>query len=762
MLPKKGKHLDSLKATLRVIMDNSSDLPPLVNIQTIMKAYRAINKEKLSSSLTFKELEVLCRLVAEHQKLPWAPGNCRKAVRDRKSRIRAKVTLAMLLESDLTASMGVLSNNVIAAFMTIYSQAGDTDKVTSLFSILKERGCLTRESYWMVIGAFCQARDMEAAEKWLNYLREDTKMQKPGIRVFRTMIAGYLAIDDASNALKALKVLETISPNHKDLKIYGRVLEGLVKAEQFQQARSLFRQMQSKGVIFDRFCWHMFLSAHRGIDMMDVPPPVESLLKEMKNSGIEPDGSTYSTLILLHRSRNDVKSALQLLRRIPMPLAKTNRLLHTSITALLDSGSEEDQKLAWNLVERSNLCDRTHAYCLFMSHYAKESDVRRTLETCERLLHVSSTPSRIMYDALIEAYVRLEQMENAWLVYSKMLKMNVDVNRFTLNRLMMGAVRDRCWPKDVSNDFILTRNVSFQGLTFKNMNWHSVNFILREMHIRNVKPGVDTFNIILTSILRQCDFFTGLEFLELYPESPDAITYTLLLQAYLQQHHIDHHSQLSWLTAPVFDLQIQSNTTKPTSIPARIDSVLYSRLINLYYKSSGNNIESCTNLFQDMLTRGIYPTATVFESLIAVYARRGHVQGALNTYKMMINFGAKPSIHTFTSLMTAFHHKDTPEPFLPLYDTVESRSFEFPSTSIGAFQAICLLKMKPNFQAFRCLLLAYSNQGDWNRAYETFMTMKEHGFVPDTGVYHALLLAAKGDETKISLVHTAKNDLALH
>lgn len=142
-----------------------------------------------------------------------------------------------------------------------------------------------------VVFSLCRMKELDEAKKLLFKMIDEGP--PPGAAVFNYLVTGLSKAGDLNEAMKILEVMESrgLRP---DVYTYSVIMCGYVKGGEMDEAHKVMSVAKSK---HSKLCPVMFHTLIRGYCKLEEFEKAVELLKEMKESGVEPNTDEYDKII---------------------------------------------------------------------------------------------------------------------------------------------------------------------------------------------------------------------------------------------------------------------------------------------------------------------------------------------------------------------------------------------------------------------------------------------------------------------------------
>ncbi|XP_074332070.1 uncharacterized protein LOC141668905 isoform X1 [Apium graveolens] len=276
-----------------------------------------------------------------------------------------------------------------------------------------------------------------------------------------------------------------------------------------------------------------------------------------------------------------------------------------------------------------------------------------------------------------------DKLDDALVVFDKMLRRRPLPNVFDFNQLLTALVRMKQYPVAVS--------------------------LFRDMCILNIPLNVVSFNIAINCCCHsnRLDYaFSLLGGVFKRGFVPNVVTYTTLIRGLLSQHK------------PSEARLLFTNLIKLREFEPNI--VTYSTMINGLCKTG--HTDMALWLFRFMQDSDCKPDTITYNMIIGSLCKHGRVDDALNVHSEMIEKGVLPDVWTYSPIIQVLCNVNRWE-----------------EVSMFLKQMMDDMNISPDVRTFTILVYAYSKSGKLDDAEQVIEIMNERGEYPDIVTYSTLM-----------------------
>eukprot|EP01061_Rhynchopus_euleeides_P020164 TRINITY_DN328_c5_g1_i1.p1 TRINITY_DN328_c5_g1~~TRINITY_DN328_c5_g1_i1.p1 ORF type:complete len:1019 (+),score=392.40 TRINITY_DN328_c5_g1_i1:371-3058(+) len=293
------------------------------------------------------------------------------------------------------------------------------------------------EAFTVAMASEARQRNRAAAEKVLAEAKEARCLNAD---VYKPLIRLYGELEDPDAAESVIDDMHTmrVSP---DASVYGTLLAAHTRKKVNREAaeRVLQRAKKEDKVNVQMFSCLMSLYGEIG-----EPERAEVLLKDMVESGVNPDANTYSTLIAAFARRKDIERAENILERAKHS-GCVNADLYKPLMKLYGQlgDSERPEKLLVDM-ERNNVQPHASTYATLLAVHARQGQREKAEAVLQRAKKADKVNAHI-YSPLMRLYGELEDSAAAENLLTEMLerKLTPDISIYATLLAVHAANNDR-------------------------------------------------------------------------------------------------------------------------------------------------------------------------------------------------------------------------------------------------------------------------------------------------------------------------------
>ncbi|KAM7472620.1 hypothetical protein LguiA_010803 [Lonicera macranthoides] len=292
----------------------------------------------------------------------------------------------------------------------------------------------------------------------------------------------------------------------------------------------------------------------------------------------------------------------------------------------------------------------------------------------------------------------------------------------------------------------------------ENMTIAALKLISQMNHLRFF-PSIGVCNSLLGALLRSEQLDLALDFLEDiqsqgFPLNVSIIS--LFIHAYCTKGNLESDWKLltgmkeHGIKPDVVAYTILINSLCKLFLLKEATSVLFKMIrtsITLDSVSINGNMDTASDVFEEMLELGLQPDCFSYTTIIRGYCKIGEVNDALNFLGKILNTGMEPSITTYTTLIEGYCK----------YGEMESGEH--------LFYKMIKAGLAPDIFAYNTLMDGYGKKGYLHKAFGLLNIMKSAGISPDIVTYniviHSLIVRGFVNEAKYLLDELTRRGFSL-
>ena len=345
--------------------------------------------------------------------------------------------------SGSSASRDVRSYNIL---LHGYANSGDLASMIELLTEIQTKKIhLSSITYNTLIGAYAKAGDLARARMWMEeaiyvgikldawsytlilqgYIKRgeinaatevlhdmEHANIKPTFVTYSALIDAYVKKGDMVKALQMLNQMFE-SGETPSAVTYNSLLKGFARTceahPQLRDALSLLEDMQAAGVMPTVDTMNTLMSAALDIDDAALALDIYS---RFRDTGLQPDGFTYTSLIKAHARRGDLPEAVAAFEALSSDRSATMDIAayNAMVDALTRCGEMEAAEAMLQrtsaFAQRNGLVPSVEAYGSIVYGYVKLNQVQAAVGAVRRFHAVGGTPDMQMLDQVADMCVR--------------------------------------------------------------------------------------------------------------------------------------------------------------------------------------------------------------------------------------------------------------------------------------------------------------------------------------------------------------------
>ncbi|KAL6989802.1 hypothetical protein U1Q18_015553 [Sarracenia purpurea var. burkii] len=354
---------------------------------------------------------------------------------------------------------------------------------------------------------------------------------------------------------------------------------------------------------------------------------IEERLKEMRDSGWEPDKYTLTPVLKCYCTSGKFEKALEVFNIMYEKGWVDNHVL-TILVLSFSKWGEIDK--AFELIERmenlnASLNEKT--FSILIHGFVRESKVEKALQLFGKMRKLGFVPDMSIYGVLMWGLCKNKDIDKALYLYSKMKELGIYPDVEILKKLVSSFPEEREMIK------LLEERQEVLGTEAMIQLYNSV---LNDL-INN--SSVDKAYYLLRTLMGDvCNGDVDVEVDKPFTTKklvrPDTNSFNIVINSLCQSDNLDRALGL---------FQDMDRVNCKRSL------LLYNNLIDSL--SNSNRVEECYELLTEMKEKGFQPTQFTYNSIFGCLCRREDVAGALGLAKEMRVNGHEPWIKHTTLLV---------------------------------------------------------------------------------------------------------------
>lgn len=355
-----------------------------------------------------------------------------------------------------------------------------------------------------LIDGFCKVGRMKEAEELLVKMKMEENCA-PNIVTYNCLIDGYCIAGQLETAKEVVSRMKEdgIKPNVVTL---NTVVGGMCRHHGVNMAVVFFTDMQREGVKGNVITYMTLIHAYCSVSSIE---KAVHWFDQMWEAGCSPDEKIYYALISgLCQARRD-HDAVRVVEKLKQSGFSLDLLAYNMLIGLFcDKNNGEKVYEMLSDMEEARMRPDSITYNTLISFFGKHKDFESVQTMMENMREDGLDPTVVTYGAVIEAYCSAGEINEALKLFKDMgLHSKVNPNTVIYNILI--------------NAFSKLENVE-QALSLK-----------EEMKQKMVRPNVETYNALFKCLKEKSQVDTLLKLMdEMYEQScePNQITFEILME----------------------------------------------------------------------------------------------------------------------------------------------------------------------------------------------------------------------------------------
>ncbi|KAL1323354.1 hypothetical protein HN51_033690 [Arachis hypogaea] len=560
---------------------------------------------------------------------------------------------------------GLLTNEKTYLAMTqVYLTSGKVDKALEVIELMKSSNIwFSRFAYIVLLQCYVMKEDVVSAEETLLALR---KTGLPDAGSCNDMLNLYVGLNLMEKAKEFIVQLMEDKTNF-DEDLYRTVMKIYCKDGMMLEAEQLTNQMFKN----DLFKYSSFVQTIYCI-LFQQKGDEQSDDKLVASGPIDKHDVTALGLVLnLYLSNGNfskIGTLLKLLQEYPGGSKIVSQL---TISLAKDGELSKVESLNRQLTEIDSKMEEATIASL-ISHCGKQHMLKQAEDIFAEYVH-SHTPSKLLYNSMIDVYAKCGEQEKAYLLYKQVTKEGCD----------LGAVGI---------------SIIVNALTNGGKHQEAENIICTSLE-NNLELDTVAYNTFIKAMLESGKLHLASSIFEHMCSSgvaPSIQTFNMMISVYGRSQKLDRAVEMF---------------RKAPSLGVPLDEKTYMNLIGYYGKAG--KVHEASQLFTKMQEEGIKPGKVSYNIIINVYANAGACHEAEKLFQAMQRQGCSPDSFTYLSLVQAY-----------------TQSLKYSE----AEETICTMKSKgilPSCAHFNILISAFMKAGMINEAKRVYEELPTFGLIPD-------------------------------
>ncbi|KAG5240298.1 pentatricopeptide repeat-containing protein [Salix suchowensis] len=438
--------------------------------------------------------------------------------------------------------------------------------------------------------------------------------------------------------------------------------------------------------------------------------------------------------------------------------------------------------------------------CILIGSWGRLGLAKYCEEIFGQISFLGINPSTRLYNAVIDALVKSNSLDLAYLKFQQMSADNCKPDRFTYNMLIHGV----CKIGVVDEALRLVKQMEGFGYSANVYTYTILIYGPNEATIRSLVHGVfhcvapcEAFELVINFIEKEpvlgrlaCDTLLCCLSEKCMPKEAGALLRKLGERGYLPGNSTFNITMTCLLkgldvneTCGILDKFIERGVKLGFSFYLALIETLYKagrgmegdRYLNQMVKDklvsdvfsynmvidcfcNANVMNKAVMAFKVMQDRGISPNLVTFNTLISGHSKNGEVHKARELLQMLLELGLKPDIFTFSSIIDGLCRAQLFDDALSCFgEMVEWGVSPNAVTYNILIRSLCLIggvgrSMKllknmrkdgisPDIFSLNALIQSFCRMGKVEKAEKIFVSMSTLGLIPDNYTYGALIKA---------------------
>eukprot|EP01018_Ginkgo_biloba_P031739 Gb_11664 [translate_table: standard] len=462
----------------------------------------------------------------------------------------------------------------------------------------------------------------------------------------------------------------------------------LCKQGRLKEALGILDVMEQRGVPADFSTYASLLQECLNKKALSEGKIIDAHMTEKR---FKPDLFLGNTLVNLYAKCGSLADARRVLDGMP----KRNVVSWTVlIAAYAKHGLAEEALTLFYQMQRTGIQPNHFTFATVLPACASLAALEHGKEVHRQIIRSGSQSDIFVGSALVDMYVKCEDIENARQVFDKMPERNV----VSWTAMIAGYAQ---------NGYVDEAMQLFQRMPLRN---------------------VVSWNAMIAGYAQSGNVDEALKLFEKMPER-DVVSWTAMISAYASNGNVDEALKL-------FE-----------KMPQR-DVVSWNTLIAGY--AQNGRVDEALKLFQKMPQRDVVS----WNALIAGYAQNGYFDEALKFFRQMQLTGVKPNSETFPSVLTACANLAALEHGKVVHEYIISSGFQFDVfvgsalvdmyAKCGSLEDACQVfdqMPRRNVVSWNAMIVGYAMHGCGKQALQLFEQMQQSATNPNHVTFVGVLSA---------------------
>ncbi|XAR56037.1 hypothetical protein NMG60_11036324 [Bertholletia excelsa] len=495
-----------------------------------------------------------------------------------------------------------------------------------------------------------------------------------------------------------------------------------------EEAASLFDQVKKMGIcVPNTYTYNCLLEALSNSNSTDLS---ELRLKEMLDSGLEPDKYTFTPLLQCYCKAGKFEKALNVFNHICQKGWIDSYVLSILAVSFSKWGKvDEAFELIHRMQEKLGISLNEKTFCILIHGFVSASRVDKALQLFDKMQKLGFTPDISIYDVLIGALCKTKELGKAVHLFLEMEKLGICsdieiltklVSSFPGEREILQLIERREEDLDAESMLLLYNSVMSSLVNSGSVDaaYHLLKAMIGQPYgevevdkilktKRTVLPNTTSFEIVVNGL---CQL--------------DKLDVALGLFRYMDRIH------------------------------CKRSLLLYNNLINSLCNS--NRVEECYEILREMKEKGFKPTNFTHNSIFGCFCRKEDVGRALDMVREMRVNGHEPWIKHTTLLVKQLCQHGRPVEACNFLASMVEEGFLLDIIPYSAvihgflkihevdlalklFRDICARGYNPDLVSYNIIMKGLCRAGRVSEAEDVLDEMLDKGLCPSVVTYNLLI-----------------------
>ncbi|KAF8945251.1 hypothetical protein BGZ47_003010 [Haplosporangium gracile] len=600
-----------------------------------------------------------------------------------------------------------------------------------------------------------QATKTAEAAKWARVIFDDmTEHFPPKMKTLNIMLDILTRHEDLKDAIEFFEQNAARYNLTANLQSYNVMIRGLGHSGQMEAARKLYDDMRAEIIPVKpdvvTYSTLMGQYARKGLQT-----EADAVLDEMFKDKVQPNMWIFNSVIKRFVHRKDYVGA-----RRTMVLMKNSHIQPDVVTysTLIDGYARDGDEDAIAKIQAEMAANKVYPNARTITSTIKvfaranlDTDIDAQLAGLLKSLPTGEM-NELTFGVLVDVYGKRKDLDAAMGIYDHIVSKGRSVNDVIVNTLLDGYVN--------ANQIQAANKIFHDHFT-----------------ARGVQPSSSwSYNIMISGCCKEGRLQDALHYyhqMNKFGIAPDSIVCSRMIQLYLQHHQLDNAQQVMRLmhnakmTVPVQTFTILmdylSNVRdirgalryyqEMLDSGIKADVHCYTVLINAQIRAK--DFAGCDQAFHQMTKIGVKPNLHTFTSMVHAHSLQGNTERVKEYWEAISYSGLLPDLKAFTALMQHYGQQSNVEMVEHIFKEIDRRRLEVDAitlmTMISAYSSLPRLNLgrieeisgmleerglEPNGEYFRVLLDTYGRHGLPDRVIKTWKQArgqdKRLSWVPST------------------------------